>query len=170
MSEGVYEKLQAMVGEEAGPFESPDGVNRAMIRHYCEAMEDGNPLYSDDDYAKKSKYGGVIAPPQMVQAFCMPPLWPKREMPDPLARAVQMMDEAGYYGVVATTTSQEYFKPMKPGDKLSYTIKLVSVSPEKTTRLGTGHFITSEYTYRSQDGEVVCIQPFTVLKFKPATG
>jgi acyl dehydratase len=170
MSEGVYEKLQAMVGEEAGPFESPDGVNRAMIRHYCEAMEDGNPLYSDDDYAKKSKYGGVIAPPQMVQAFCMPPLWPKREMSDPQAKAVQMMDEAGYYGVVATTTSQEYFKPMKPGDSLSYTIKLVNVSPEKTTRLGTGHFITSEYTYRNQNGEVVCVQPFTVLKFKPATG
>jgi acyl dehydratase len=98
----------------------------------------------------------------------MPPLWPKKEMPDPLAKAVQMMHEAGYHGVVATTTSQEYFHPMRPGDRLSYKIQLVSVSPEKTTRLGTGHFITSEYTYTNQNGEVVCIQPFTVLKFKPA--
>ncbi len=165
----VYNKLQAMVGEEAGPFDSPDGVNSAMIRHWCEAMQDGNPLYKDEEYASKGKHGGIVAPPQMVQAFCMPPLWPKREMSDPQARAVQMMDEAGYYGVVATTTSQEYFRPMKPGDKLSYTIKLVSVSAEKATRLGTGHFITSEYTYRNQNGEVVCVQPFTVLKFKPAT-
>jgi acyl dehydratase len=168
MSQDVYERLQAMVGEEAGPFQAPNAVNEAMIRHWCEAMEDGNPLYTDEDYARTSKYGGVIAPPQMVQAFCMPPLWPKKEMPDPQARAVQMMDEAGYNGVVATTTSQEYFKPMRPGDQLSYKIKLVSVSPEKTTRLGTGHFITSEYTYTNQNGEVVCIQPFTVLKFKPA--
>lgn len=42
----VYTKLQAMVGEEAGPFEAVDEVNRAMIRHWCEAMEDENPLYS----------------------------------------------------------------------------------------------------------------------------
>lgn len=170
MSVGIYEKLQAMVGEEAGPFEALNEVNKAMIRHWCEAMEDSNPLYTDEEYARKSRYGGVIAPPQMVQAYCMPPLWPKKETSDPQAKAVQMMDEAGYKGVVATTTSQEYFCPMRPGDRLSYKIKLVSVSLEKTTRLGVGHFITSEYTYTNQNGEVVCIQPFTVLKFKPATG
>jgi len=168
MSQGVYEKLQAMVGEETGPFEAADEVNKAMIRHWCEAMEDANPLYTDEGYAKKSKYGGIIAPPQMVQAYCIPPLWPKKVSPDPQAKAVRMMDEAGYAGVVATTTSQEYFKPMRPGDRLSYKIKLVNVSPEKTTRLGTGHFLTSEYTYSNQKGEVVCVQSFTILKFKPA--
>jgi acyl dehydratase len=168
MSQGVYEKLQAMIGEEAGPFEAPNEVNMAMIRHWCEAMEDANPLYSDEKYAKNTRYGGIIAPSQMVQAYCMPPLWPKRVMPDPQAKAVRMMDEAGYHGVVATTTSQEYFRPMRLGDRLSYKIKFISVSPEKTTRLGTGHFLTSEYTYTNQKGEVVCLQSFTILKFKPA--
>jgi len=168
MSQDIYERLQKMVGEEAGPFEAADEVNKAMIRHWCEAMEDANPLYSDENYAKKSRYGGVIAPPQMVQAYCIPPLWPKRVLPDPQAKAVRMMDEAGYGGVVATTTSQEYFKPMRLGDRLSYKLKFVSVSPEKTTRLGTGHFLTSEYTYTNQKGEVVCVQSFTILKFKPA--
>ncbi len=169
MSKDIYNKLKAMVGEESGPFKATDEVNKAMIRHWCEAMEDGNPLYLDEEYGKKSRYGGTIAPPQMVQVFCMPPLWPKRQMADPQAKAVKMMDDAGYFGVVATNTSQEYFRPLRIEDRLSFTIKLVSVSPEKTTRLGTGHFITSEYTYRNQNGEVVCIQPFTVLKFKPAT-
>jgi acyl dehydratase len=168
MSQGVYEKLQAMVGEEAGPFEAPNEVNRAMIRHWCEAMEDANPLYSDEKYARSTRYDGIIAPSQMVQAYCMPPLWPKKMMPDPQAKAVRMMDEAGYTGVVATTTSQEYFRPMRLGDRLSYKLKFISVSPEKTTRLGTGHFLTSEYTYTNQKGEVVCIQSFTILKFKPA--
>jgi acyl dehydratase len=168
MSQGVYEKLQAMVGEEAGPFEATNEVNRAMIRHWCEAMEDANPLYNDEKYARNTRYGGIIAPSQMVQAYCMPPLWPKRVMPDPQAKAVRMMDEAGYSGVVATTTSQEYFRPMRLGDRLSYKIKFISVSPEKTTRLGTGHFLTSEYTYINQKGEMVCLQSFTILKFKPA--
>jgi len=168
VSHDVYERLQKMVGEEAGPFEAADEVNRAMIRHWCEAMEDGNPLYADEHYAGKSKYGGIIAPPQMVQAYCIPPLWPKKVLPDPQAKAVRMLDEAGYTGVVATTTTQEYFRPMRPGDRISYKLKLVSVSPEKATRLGRGHFVTSEYTYTNQKGEVVCIQPFTVLKFIPA--
>ncbi len=119
MSQDIYEKLKAMVGEEAGPFEATDEVNRAMIRHWCEAMEDGNPLYSDEEYAKKSKYGGIIAPPQMAQVFCMAPLWPKKELTDPQAKAVRMMDEAGYFGVVATTTSQEYFRPLRLGDRLT---------------------------------------------------
>jgi acyl dehydratase len=167
MSQDVYEKVLAMVGQEAGPFEAPDEVNKPMIRHWCEAMQDGNPLYSDEEYAKQSRHGGVVAPPQMVQAFAMPPLWPRREVNDPQGNAVMMMIEAGFSGVVATTTSQEYFKPLRLGDRLSHTIKFVSISPEKATRLGTGHFLTSEYTYRNQNGEVVCVQPFTVLMFKP---
>ena len=166
---GLYEDLKAMVGEEAGPYEANDEVNKAMIRHWCEAMEDANPLYTDEGYAKTTEYGGIIAPPQMVQAYCVPRLWPPQNRPpDPLARSVAVATAAGYFGVVATTTTQEYFAPMRPGDKLSYKIKLESVSEEKTTRMGTGFFITAEYTYTNQKGELVCRQPFTIMKFKPA--
>jgi len=166
----VYEELQALVGVESELKKGNDEVNKAMIRHWCEAMEDGNPLYTDEEYAKANKYGGIIAPPQMVQAYCLPPLWPRKEedQPDPFAKAVKLMRDGGYFGVVATTTSQEYFKPMLPGDQISFKIKLDSVSPEKTTRVGTGHFITAQYTYTNQKDDVVCIQSFTVLTFKPA--
>jgi len=167
----AYEALQAMVGQESELRGCLDDVNKAMIRHWCEAMEDGNPLYTDEAYAKQSKYGGIVAPPQMVQAFSMPPLWPKREgKQDPFAKAVKLIGEAGYFGIVATMTSQEYFVPMQLGDQLSYKIKLANVSPEKGTRIGTGHFVTAEYTYVNQKDETVCIQSFTVLTFKPGTG
>ena len=49
---GLYEDLQALVGKEAGPFDSNDEINKAMIRHWCEAMEDGNPIYTDEEYAE----------------------------------------------------------------------------------------------------------------------
>ena len=165
----VFEDLKAMVGEEAGPFAANDPVNKPMVRHWCEGMEDGNPLYTDEEYAMTTKYEGIIAPPQMVQAYCVPLLWPKKSTPPhPLAKASDMMDAAGYFGVVATTTSYEFFTPMRPGDNLSYTIKLDKVSDEKTTRMGTGCFITVVYTYLNQKGEIVCKQPFTIMKFKPA--
>ena len=102
----AFEELQGMVGQESELRRCKDDVNKAMIRHWCEAMEDGNPLYTDEAYAKQSKYGGIIAPPQMVQAFSTPALWPKGEgKPDPFAAAVKKMGDAGYFGIVATTTT-----------------------------------------------------------------
>ena len=168
---GVFDEVQAMVGQESELQVCKDDMNKAMIRHWCEAMEDANPLYTDEAYAKKSEHGGIIAPPQMVQAFSTPPLWPKREgKPDPFAKAVKMMGDAGYFGIVATTTTQEYLQLMRLGDQLSFKTKLAALSPEKTTRIGTGHFVTAEYTYVNQKDAVVCIQSFTVLTFKPGTG
>ena len=168
---GAFEELQAMVGQESELQVCKDDVNKAMIRHWCEAMEDGNPLYTDEAYAKTSKYGGIVAPPQMVQAFSTPPLWPKREgKQDPFAIAVNRMGEDGYFGIVATTTTQEYFVPMRLGDQLSFKVKLAGLSAEKTTRIGIGHFVTAEYTYINQKHEAVCVQSFTVLTFKPGTG
>jgi len=168
VSQELYDELQAVIGEKAGPFESKDEVNRAMIRHWCEAMEDGNPIYTDEEYARTSEYGGIIAPPQMVQAYSTPPLWPKQAaLINPQTKALEKLNQAGYTGVVATTTSQEYFHPMRIGDSIFYELKLSSVSPEKTTRLGKGHFVTTEYTYTNQDGKLVCIQSFTVLKYMP---
>jgi len=157
-----------MVGENAGPFKCKDEVNKAMIRHWCEAMEDGNPIYTDEEYALESGYGGIIAPPQMVQAYSTPPLWPKDAgRINPQTEALEKLNRKGYTGVVATGTSQEYFHPMRIGDKICYEIKLSSVSPEKTTRLGKGYFVTTESRYTNQNGELVCIQSFTVLKYIP---
>ena len=39
----AFEELQAMVGQESELQVCKDDVNKAMIRHWCEAMEDGNP-------------------------------------------------------------------------------------------------------------------------------
>lgn len=164
----LYDKLQSMIGQVTGPYEANDEVNAPMIRHWCEAMQDGNPLYSDEEYAKNSKYGGIIAPPQMAQAYTVPRLWPSYEgrEPNTLEILTELMDGSGFPYVVATTTSHEYHAPMKPGDKLSYTLEFSTASPQKTTGLGTGYFLTVVYTYKNQNDEVVCIQPFTIFKFK----
>ncbi len=165
----VYKQLKSMVGEESESIAGVDKVDRATIRHWCEAMQDGNPLYMDEKYAQKSKYKGITAPPQMVQSFTMAPIWPEStdKPASPLGKAVKMMSDAGYFAVVATNTSHTYFNPMRPGDRIFQKVKLASVSPEKKTGLGTGHFVTVKQTYTNQNDEPVCIQSFTVLLFKP---
>jgi len=42
-----------------------------MIRHWCDAVGDGNPVYTDREFAAKSVHGGIVAPPTMLQAWTM---------------------------------------------------------------------------------------------------
>ncbi|MFC1995844.1 MaoC family dehydratase N-terminal domain-containing protein [Chloroflexota bacterium] len=44
-------------------------VTHDMIRDYAAAIGDPNPLWSDPDYAKNTRWGGIIAPPTFE--FCL---------------------------------------------------------------------------------------------------
>lgn len=160
----LSEKDKALIGKEGEPLHAPDAVCKCMIRHYCEMMEDANPLYTDEEYAKKSKYKGIIAPFQMLMVWCMPRMWPWPEFPwIPMAD----LELPGVDTWIGTDMVHEFYKPVRPGDKLYYILKLDSVSEMKKTRIGEGHFITSTQTYYNQKGEVVGKEIRTVLKYKP---
>ena len=59
---------------------------------------------------------------------------------------------------------------LKLGEVVTSTTVIESISDEKQTRLGPGHFVTWISTYATEEGEVVGIQRFRILKFKPAGG
>ncbi len=61
----------------------------------------------------------------------------------PSDRLMAALDEAGFTSVVATNCDQHYERPLVPGDELEVTSVIDSVSPEKATGLGVGHFITT---------------------------
>ena len=43
--EELYEKLEALEGQEVGPPAlARDAVNQPMIRHWCDALGDRNPV------------------------------------------------------------------------------------------------------------------------------
>ena len=44
-------------------------ASKDTIRHFAWGMGDPNPLYLDEDYAKASPVGAMIAPPAMLYAF-----------------------------------------------------------------------------------------------------
>jgi acyl dehydratase len=160
----LSEKDKGLIGRESAPIYAPDEVCRPMIRHWVEAVEDTNPLYTDEEYARSSKYGGIIAPPQMMMVWCMPRMWPWPEFPWVPMAELELPGDYDTY--VATDMSFEFYLPVRPGDILSYTMKLDGVSEEKKTRIGKGHFITTTQIYRNQRGEVVGKEIRTVLKYK----
>ncbi len=162
-----YEELKALVGEEGPRLVAVDEVCKPMIRHWCEAMQDGNPLYTDEEYARKSKYGGIIAPPTMVLTWTMPPLWPPTDRPPhPFEQFLEKLDKAGFYGILISNVAQKYLRPLFPGDHITFTYKVTDVSPEKKTSLGSGHFVTTTFIFTNQKGETVATQSLTVLKYR----
>ena len=164
----VYDELKEMIGQDQPEMIATDEVCKHMIRHWCEAMEDGNPLYTDEEYARTSKYGSIVAPPTMIQSWVIPPLWPRREMPAVYKAIFETCAKDGFDQVVDTECEMEFRRPLFPRDRVCAVTKVCDVSKEKNTALGTGHFVTLESHYRNQNAELVCIQRVTLLIYRPA--
>jgi uncharacterized OB-fold protein/acyl dehydratase len=164
------QQLKAFEGRDVGGWEQgPDAVNEPMIRHWCEAIGDRNPIYTDPDAAAASVHGGIVAPPTMLQAWVMRGLKPRPASGGTAQDDLMgLLDGHGFTSVVATNCEQEYTRYVRPGDRLAERRVIESVSEEKKTALGSGHFVTSCSTYVDQAGEVVGTMRFRILKFKPA--
>jgi acyl dehydratase len=153
---------------------APDPVNQPMIRHWAAAFEDQNPVYTDPDVAAASRFGGIVAPPFMLQTWTMPTpmITGLRERGGaPVSgdgtSALAMLDDAGYVGTLATNSEYEIARYLHLGEVISSSTVIESISGEKTTRLGPGRFVTWLTTYTDDDGAVVGRQRFRILKFTP---
>ena len=62
--------------------------------------------------------------------------------------------------------TEEYFSPVRPGDRIHYNTKLDSVSPPKRTRLGVGHFITTTNYYYNQRDELVGTTQYVLYRYR----
>lgn len=158
------------------PLVAPDPVNVPMIRHWVDALDDRNPVYLDEAFAATSRWGGIVAPPAMLQTWGMPR--PKIEgiaerggAPGELRtdNPIAVLDAAGYVGTLATNSELEFVRYLRPGDRVTASNEVESISQRKTTGLGQGYFVTWVTTYRTTEGEVVGRQLFRILKFDPSS-
>ena len=128
-------------------------VERGAIRKFAEAIGDDNPLYVDEEAARKSRHGGVIAPPTFM-----------RSMSAGRSRATV---QSPYSAALDGGSEWEYFEPVRPGDRISVTMK-VSDMFEREGRLGNMLFIIRETSYVNQFGKTVAIQRGTGISYQPS--
>jgi hypothetical protein len=141
-----------------------------MIRHWCEAMGDRNPVYTDAEAARAEGHEKRVAPPAMMQAWSMAGYSGKRPPGSDTGSAfavLQLLEDAGYPGVVAVNCEQEYRQYLQEGDQVYFMSELESISAEKTTALGTGFFCTELSTFYNQRDELVGTMRFRVFKYRP---
>ncbi|BDX30130.1 DNA-binding protein [Mycobacterium antarcticum] len=141
-------------------------VNQPMIDHWLDAIGDRNPIYVDGSAAKAAGHPGIVAPPAMIQVWTMMGLGGVRPDDDPLGKILELFDDAGYIGVVATNCEQTYHRYLRPGEEVSVAAELTDVVGPKQTALGEAFFITQKITWQVGDEDVAEMM-WRIMKFIP---
>lgn len=148
------------------PRAARDPVNQPIINNWVEAIGDRNPIYVDEAAAQAAGHPGIVAPPAMIQVWTMFGLGGQRPKDDPLGPIMQLFDDAGYIGVVATNCEQTYHRYLRPGEQVSVTAEMGDVVGPKQTALGEGYFVNQHIVWRVGDEDVAEMN-WRILKFKP---
>jgi acyl dehydratase len=159
----ITDRQRALIGKESARRDAPYPANEAMARFWCEMVEDANPIYFNDAYARTTWLQGRFAPPTMLFTWLMQPVWPETHRQSPIHQLA--LDDCP--STIAVNASQEYPLPVRYGDRLTATSQISAISEEKTTRLGVGHFVTTIDTFRNQLDQVVGTHSFTLFIYRP---
>ncbi len=132
-------QLESQVGVEQPP--QVYDIERGMIERFVRAVGDANPLWQDDEYAAKSHYGGVIAPPNFILTLGF-------------TRLLEAFLSDPSFTVLHGSTELECRQPIRPGDVIAATSKVTGVR-ERQGKAGRTVFITIELVYHNQRQELV---------------
>ena len=126
-------------------------IEKGHIRKFAEAVGDDNPLYCDEEHAKNSRYGGIIAPPTFVTTLGF----------ESKGNLMEGLD-INYARLLHGEQEFEYFKPIMAGDTISFSTSITDIS-EKEGRSGAMDIVKTEMTGHNQDGDKVFVGRSTVV-------
>lgn len=156
----LLEVMQESVGREQGPYTCE--VDKGMMMKVPWAVDDPNPLWRDEQYARQTRYGGLIASPYFVEFLRFrglsdyggptPPTTPRRALP-------------GRPANVVGGEEVEFFRPIRPGDTITIRRHTAAVKKAFSHSLKRDVVIeTLEQTFSNQFGEVVATHKSTNVK------
>jgi len=151
MSE-ILEHLKKYIGIESEPIVY--SIDRGAVKFFADSLMDPDPLYCDDDYARTTKHGGVIAPPTFYGGATS-----LRNVKAGDARTVSSTNIAMPPGWVGMNAGDDFhlLAPIRPGDTLTSREKVVDAY-EKEGRSGHLIFVVVEKTFTNQHGQTALIR------------
>ena len=70
----ITDEVRALIGSETPPERNRFPISEEMAYDVADAIEDGNPLYRDSDYASRSRFAGILCPPLATWKDIGPPI------------------------------------------------------------------------------------------------
>ena len=123
-------------------------IEAGAIRRFVEALGDANPLYTDAEYARTTRWGGIIAPPTFLCTIS----------------AALPMPDLGFGRVTLNGgSSYEWYRPVRPGDVITAQATLVEVRGAPASS-GPLLILVRSTRYTDQDGRLVAEARSTGLR------
>jgi len=104
----ITDEMRAAINVESEPL--VNDVEAGAIKKFARAIGDTNPLFNDDEAARKSRYGGLIAPPTFLRSMNSGPS--------------NVSVQSPYPANLDGGSEWEYFEPVRPGDRITVTTYL----------------------------------------------
>jgi acyl dehydratase len=158
----ITDAARALIGIESEVFLGEIDIRDSQ--RYALAVGDLNPLYFDEEYARDSAYGGLIAPPNMLTAIRT---WGRGATEQELARdgVVNLPEEKLPIPLqrrMAGGQELEYHAPVRPGDGITRRGGIVSLE-ERDGRSGKFVVMLRQDRYYNQAGDLLVTCSETVL-------
>jgi len=131
--------LTGKIYQERRPWNNE--VTEDAICHFAYGTDDDNPLWTDPDYAARSTFGKLQAPP----AFLVSNLYPilhGAPMKAPLASLIGGVE-------------YEWFEPISVGDRLRPVSRQKDFQEKRNKQGRRLNFVTSDIAYHNQDDRLV---------------
>lgn len=117
------------------------------VRKYAEAVEETNPLFFDEEFARAEGYGGIIAPATATMHYGGP-----RPKPADGQRKYRG-------GGVHAKQYFEFRRPVRIGETLTSTMRIVDKFIKRDRKC-----VVQETVVTDQNGEVVCLSRGTTIR------
>ena len=124
-------------------------VGKEKIKEYAKAIKNLDPHYMDEAFARKSKYGAIIAPPTFAVvfgAYLIEPLFTEKELNLNMAMLVHGEQEF------------EFFEVVRAGDVITTSAVIRDIRNKEKLDI-----ITIEGNSKNQHGRDVCRGLYTFV-------
>jgi acyl dehydratase len=134
-------------------------VEKEPIRRFADAVGDTNPLYWNEEYARNSRYGSIIAPPGLLSSLWFAgrsSRWGMGRPSEALGPAALMaaIERAGFRRIVDTGMDLEFFSPVRAGDTIS-SVSTVRDIMERGVEQARMIFLVVDTVYFDGESKVV---------------
>ena len=143
-------------------------VTKRDIRRFALSIGDANPLYYDEEYAKGTRYGGIVAPPSFYCALQLEeePLGDLEHSGLGKKMGIRMeVPVPGFPGAVAAGRRIEWDEPIRPGDAISFNEKVTDIYEKQGSR-GPMIFIITEWRFLNQRDELCVSEIQTLIRLQ----
>ena len=158
MDNMVPEDVLAMIGVEKIRHYV---VTKRDIKRFAQAIGETNPIYFDENHAKSTNFGTILAPPLFCQIFTFEDVPPDRLPNDGSPIEIDVPIPAKR--TVGGASSYEIFQRIKVEDQITAKSMLKDVFT-KQGKSGKLYFVVVETEFSNQEKKLVAKETATYIK------